>query len=405
MRIAYMGIEKIQSRYSHQLEDWNREFFHKLPNKDVVFTPIHGIMPPSIIGKIVTGSVLDAHGRTHWSLTQMAKLVANLQIGRFDGNDVIFFEDMFTPGIESLPYIFHQIPVDQRPRVYVRCLAQTVDPDDFIHRTGMFKWMRHYEQMVTNFVDGILVASQEMVAHLHIAGLQDVPIFVTGLPFGKDEVLKRMSDIPVWETRERNVAFAARFDDEKQPQFFMDLVERVYELDQTIKFSVLTGLPKLRSNNSVHTTRARELETAGKLKIFEGLSKNEYYSHLANSRVLFNCALQDWVSNTVSEADTLGAQTLYPAYRSFPETFFNDPRHMYIPWSLEDAASKLIQLVNKQIQDVGRVSDYQNGSLARTLDVFQTGIRSPFLASAPVGNIVSTEYRKHVSESNKPIKK
>ena len=63
------------------------------------------------------------------------------------------------------------------------------------------------------------------------------------------------------------------------------------------------------------------MEKEGTLKIYENLKKDEYYEILADSRVLFNCALQDWVSNTVSEADSLGTNVLFPAYRSFPETF------------------------------------------------------------------------------------
>jgi len=87
---------------------------------------------------------------------------------------------------------------------------------------------------------------------------------------------------------------------------------------------VFVGGP-LRSNNEKYLTRARELESKGDLKIYENLKKDQYYELLADSRVLFNCALQDWVSNTVSEADTLGCNVLFPAYRSFPETEFTTP--------------------------------------------------------------------------------
>jgi hypothetical protein len=86
---------------------------------------------------------------------------------------------------------------------------------------------------------------------------------------------------------------------------------------------------------------------------------------------LFNCALQDWVSNTVSEADTFGTRTLYPAYRSFPEVFANDERNMYIPWSVNDAAAKLIRMLDPEYDvAVGRVSDHQNCSINNTIDVF-----------------------------------
>lgn len=399
MKIAYMGLERLESRYSHQLEDWNAAFFTKQPN--VEWIPIHGTMPAAVEGQIVTGSVLDAHGRTHWSLTQNANLVAMLQRGELTDKDVVLYEDMFTPGIESLAYIFDQTPKNMRPRVYVRCLAQTIDPDDFVHRTGMFKWMRHYEHMVSSFVDGVLCASKEMVAHLHIAGLQDVPIYVAGLPFGKQEVLSRVPNPKKWEDRERIVLFAARWDQEKQPQFFMDLLELVKKVDPSIKFAVATGMKTLRSNDDHLLARARAYQASGDLKIFENLSKNEYYEILANSRVLFNCALQDWVSNTVSEADTFGTQTLYPAYRSFPEVFANDGRHMYLPWSLEDAAKKLLHLVDNRVQHTGKVSDYQDQTIERTYDVLVDGIDSPYLYSAGADRTpANSEYRRATRLAN-----
>ena len=85
--------------------------------------------------------------------------------------------------------------------------------------------------------------------------------------------------------------------------------------------------------------------------------------------MLFNCALQDWVSNTVSEADTLGANVLYPAYRSFPETFANDPDRLYIPWSMDDAIRKLEPLMEKLHDRAGQISDWNNGTVDRIVDI------------------------------------
>ena len=37
--------------------------------------------------------------------------------------DIVFFEDMFQPGMESLPYILPQVSEDYRPTIYLICLA------------------------------------------------------------------------------------------------------------------------------------------------------------------------------------------------------------------------------------------------------------------------------------------
>jgi hypothetical protein len=87
--------------------------------------------------------------------------------------------------------------------------------------------------------------------------------------------------------------------------------------------------------------------------------------------VLFNCALQDWVSNTVSEADTLGCNVLYPAYRSFPETFANDHERLYIPWSYDDALAKLDRLLLEPHRNQGLISDWNNGTIDRVIDIMQ----------------------------------
>lgn len=367
--IIYMGLEQYAARYTLQLADWNERVFKR---RGISYELVNGA-ELTTDKKIVTGSVLDAHGRTYFSMMQTANLVKMMKEGGVTSDSVIFYEDMFTPGIESLPYIIGQVPKEFRPQVYVRCLAQSIDPDDFVNREGMSHWMRQYEKMVDEFVTGILVASEEMVAHLRIAGMK-APIYVTGLPFGKEEVLSRVSTIRPLNQRTKRVGFASRWDDEKQPDFYMDLAEQFYKTNPEVEFAIFCGHPELKSNNSKYVERARALENSNiaNFKVYTGLQKNEYYSLLADSRVLFNCALQDWVSNTVSEADTFGTLTLYPAYRSFPEVFANNEKNMYIPWSLDDAADKLNKMItNPETYTTGSVSDWQDGTIDRTIDVFE----------------------------------
>ena len=387
-KLFYCGIEKLQARYSLQLETWNTEVFKK---RGIKYEIVYG---EDLTGdQIVTGSVLDAHGRSYYSLTQIANLVKLMKAGKITNKDVIFFEDAFTPGMESLFYIIDQVDKKYRPKIYVRFLAQSVDPDDFVNRTGMFRWMRPFEQMLDATVDGILVASEEFVSHLRIAGFK-APIYVTGLPFGKEEVRSRIEYVRPVTSREPRVGFAARWDDEKQPEFFMQLAQRFYKTRPNVEFAIFCGHPELKSNNPQHLEFAKYLENSGtaNFKIYTGLQKNDYYELLAESQVLFNCALQDWVSNTVSEADTFDTLTLYPAYRSFPEVFANNADNLYIPWSLDDAADKLEKMfANPTKYKTGLVSDWQNGTIDRTLDVFE-GKGEEWARN-------TLDYRKHVSKA------
>lgn len=116
------------------------------------------------------------------------------------------------------------------------------------------------------------------------------------------------------------------------------------------------------------------MEEKGYLKIYSGLSKNEYYSLLSDSRIHFTCNLQEWVGNTVNEASTFGVLPLHGAYRGFPETLFNDPRHLYIPWSLDDAMIKLRELIVNPVDTNGicskRVKDADE-CIDRTIDILK----------------------------------
>jgi hypothetical protein len=112
---------------------------------------------------------------------------------------------------------------------------------------------------------------------------------------------------------------------------------------------------------------------------------------------LFNCALQDWVSNTVSEADTLGCNVLYPAYRSFPETFADDPNRLYVPWSIDDAYTKLELLLEEPHHNMGLISDWNNGTIDRIVDILE--------GKGESWNRAGNRYRDYVSQAKYHVRK
>ena len=397
-KLFYCGLESYEARYTLQLTEWNRRVFDRR-GLDVIYVPGTTIDNTQTIS---VGQVLDAHGRSYFSMSQMMNLVQMMRNGEVTNEDVVYFEDMFQPGIESLPYILDQVDPTQRPRIFVRCLAQAIDPDDFVHVWGMAKWMAIYEKMVNEFATGILATNEEMVAHMRIAGWE-APIYnISGLAFGKVEVLERIGgvqNLKPFADRKQRVVFAARFDQEKQPGFFMDLVEMFhaqYNGHHPVEFAILQGGP-LRSNNPEYVERAQQLQREGKLDIYENLKKNDYYNLVNDSRVMFNCALQDWVSNTVSEADTLGCNVLYPAYRSFPETFADDPNRLYVPWSIDDAFHKLENLLNAPHHNMGLISDWTDGTVDRIVDILE--------GKGEQWNRAGNRYRDHVSQAKYPVRK
>lgn len=392
-KLFYMGLEPYKARYTLQLQDWNKAVF-KRRGIDYVIVPGETLSNDQAI---VTGQVLDAHGRTYFGMSQLMNLVKMMKAGEVTNEDVIYFEDMFQPGIESLPYIMDQVDPAMRPRIAVRCLAQSIDPDDFVHVWGMQDWMATYEKMVDSFADIILASNEEMAMHMKVAGWK-APIYnISGLAFSRDEVRSRVDKLIPFKERKIRVCFSARWDQEKQPDFYMDLIEEWNRRHDAaipdsprVEFAIFSGA-KLKSNNDSYMARTRDLQERGLLTIYEDLGKNDYYNLLADSRVLFNCALQDWVSNTVSEADTLGCNVLYPAYRSFPETFSNDYERLYVPWSIDDAIRKLMPLLKEPHVNMNNISRWTDGTIDRIVDILE--------GNGEQWKRMSTDYRKYTRES------
>ncbi len=374
-RLIYLPLEAYEERYTSQLCKWNTDRF-EARGIEYILVPGADLRDDDAIN---VGQVLDAHGRSYYSLHQMANLVAILHDEdlNIDNNDVIFSEDLFQPGYSALPYILAQLPPEKRPQVFTRCLAQSIDPDDFVH--PMRSWMRHFEMIVDKTVDGILMANTEMGPHMRIA-MHEAPLYVTGLPFDKQEARSRVvQEIKPLNNRCRRVVFSSRWDKEKQPWFYMDLIELFNERQpgHDIEFAVTTGAKGLRSTNQEYLDRANKMVEEGKMKIYQGLPKSTYYSLLANSRVQFNCARQDWQSNTLNEASAFGTFSLAPAFRSFPEALDNNERFLFVPWSLEDAYQKmnaLLELSDTELEYdidgfvVGLNVEYPSNEMHDTID-------------------------------------
>ncbi len=97
----------------------------------------------------------------------------------------------------------------------------------------------------------------------------------------------------------------------------------------------------------------------------------------------------------MSEADALGSNVLYPAYRSFPEVFANDPNRMYVPWSIDDAFCKLELLLNKSHHNQGLISDWTDGTIDRVVDIIE--------GSGEQWRRDDRRYRDPVSQAKYPV--
>ena len=347
MTLFYIPLESYAARYTLQ---WSAPVTGWLERNWVkAGIQYHRVDPGFTPREIKHGSVVDGVGRSLYCFDQIRMLLDLAEAGQITDNDVIYFDDFWTPGLEALPYAFHLMGI--KPKMYAFLHAQSVDEFDFTH--PMRGWMRHFEQGIAAALDGIFVCGpclQDLVVFGGIAPREKV--HVTGHPFNSEEVMERMpvdyaqfvkgvllNEEPA---RENKVIFSSRWDSEKNPKFFLAVADRVLneypELDA--KFVVCTSAAKLRSNDRMNVEALYNSMEAypDNIILKQGLTKEQYYEELCTAKVQMNTADQDFVAITLLEASVAGTYPIYPYFRSFPETFDRQPGFMYTRLDEDEAA-------------------------------------------------------------------
>lgn len=324
--LTYLPLEEYRQRYTELMscpDGWTERRLGGSFN-------LKPIRPEETKGAVLikNGAVLDRTARPLWALEQCKQVLQQVPFGK------IYLEDFFHPGIEGLFYSGNDY------KYYSYCWAQTFDCFDFT-RKEMMPWMRVYEYMALSVNMDVFVASP-VLADLILTSVPQFPIeklHVVGLPFDRTSVA-RLFDPSYADGEEYDVVYSSRFDDEKQPWLFLELVEWRSDL----KFLICTGGEKLKGNAEA-VKKAYELEAAGKLTIRHSLEKAEYYALLRKSKVQLNTSRQDWVSFTLLEALTHGCLPLYPMFRDFPGVFNYETDWLYAPSSLSSLTERLNALL------------------------------------------------------------
>jgi hypothetical protein len=376
--LYYVPLESYKERYTMQwsapetgwLErNWRKYGVEYMRIEGLFFVPDTAIWAPP--NTIKTGMVLDAVGRSRFCFNQISALLGLAEVGAIKDTDVIFFDDFWTPGIEALPYAFTMLGV--KPRTYAFLHAQSVDEYDFTH--PMRSWMRHFEKGIGEWLTGIFTSCptlKDLIVQGGIAPAHKVQ--ATGHPFCSEEVIERMPAVyrmmitgkdvngkefknsagePISLPRKNQIVWSSRWDWEKDPLFFLRVVDEVlahYDCPKDTKFVVCTSAKQLRSNDShlIDAARTAEIEHPGRFEVKENLSKEEYYAVLCESKIQFNCALQDFVPITLQEASVAGCWPVYPYFRAMPESLLWDSRFLYVHKDEEDATRKILHVLNRE---------------------------------------------------------
>lgn len=364
--LYYLPLEEYMERYTYFMscnDGWAMDHFKK---NHVDFLRIDG---KSLSNTINTGKVLDCFGRCYFAMSQIMHLVELLKDGVIKDNDIIYVEDFWHPGIESLFYIRHLSGIKFKIGTFLH--AQSVDDTDFAY--AMRDWMRPIEIGYGKGFDFIFVCSKILKQLCIDGGIGTKEnIHVVGLPYNSTRLLEQLTDMgmEVNQEKEDYVLFASRFDDEKDPMFFLDLVERCPD----IKFKLVCPRKMITSNLEV-LSRLNNIigkENSNLELIDTSKSKLDYYNALAKAKVVFNCADQDWVSWTLLECCTFKCNPLYPKWKDFPLELNYNENYLYEKRNLIECEQKLRKLLTKDFDnDLQKIVDKHDNSWKNYLKIME----------------------------------
>lgn len=328
MILLNVPIEPLEERYSVQWDRWFKDAFAQ----EEAFTTIN-IYGGSTSGKINSGSFLDVVETNVYKLVQLMKILDFLKNVKKDEKVVIFFHDLWFPGLESIAYVRDGLGLKNLK--ICGCLhAGSYDEYDFLARKGMEVWARNIELGWFNgIIDKIFVATKFHRNLLIETRLwkNSHKIVVTGFPFFSNVKGEKVE-------KENIIVFPHRLDPEKNPQMFDEIQERIEPF-----------LPDWKFVKSKEVTK----------------NKEEYYQLLAKSKIALSFADQETWGIAMQEALDFGCAVICPDRLSYPEMY----SEKFIFYNTEDLQNQIISIVYQW-------DDYQSLIVSNREQILYAGNRA-----------------------------
>ena len=371
MTLYYLPIQKLESRYTEQWYRWFPEEFKK-----------RGLKPVIIDGDILTktiekGAFLDVNGAHYWGLSQLMNVSRIFHEGRVKDGDKFFVADIEFPGhaeaIMNMAYL-QGINIE----LYGFLHACSVTTEDYVQ--PLQDSMKYYELGWLSSYDKIFVGSDffrgEVISkRINVTAPKEdreslaEKLVVTGNPWNSKEILTKQQPIHNLPSKKKQIIFPNRFDFDKRPNLFLDLCMILADEVPDLKFIITSSRPTMRSCQPWLIKLYHSVKKAlGDRIDFEfGLSKFEYYNHLAESKLMFSSSVYESFGYCPLEAMTFGTIPVCPNKFSYPEVIGSSE---FLYNNMDEAIEKTLRALDgKRTFDntLSRVR-YYNNSINRMID-------------------------------------
>lgn len=289
-RIIYFPLEHVDSRYTTHLD---RDIVKYFQDFGIDYLRIY---PDLKSPGLKPGMFLDANFTIKFKSMQLAQLSDLYQNNEITNDDILFFSDLWFPGIESISYLNHFNNVFPEIRGIIHAGSFT-DTDEV---RKLERWAKNFEDIVFDISSKIFLGSRFIKNDiLQKRFCQYEKLKVTSLPLDY-ELLNEFREST---NKENIIVFNSRNHPEKQPHLFQKTKE-------------------LLKNSGWEIIWTSELN----------LNKNEYYKLLSRSKIVISFALQENFGYGIQEAVYLNNIPILPNRLAYKEQFhekylYNDFDH------------------------------------------------------------------------------
>lgn len=285
--IINIPIEPLDQRYTAEWLRWFPEHFRRLKVPHRTINPTLEVQQ----GELSSDRFLNTAYTLRYKAAQLGMILNMLdQDEMLRRRGILFFNDLWFPGLEALFYYRQDTP-DAGFKITGILHAGTYDPWDRLSRKGMGRWGKQLEESWLEEID-LIFLSCPFHRDLLLEQRKVAPhkLRVTGLPIYPPEFERRDGN------RRDRIVFPHRLAPEKQPHLFNALAETYRDNETFLE----------RSKDKPRT-------------------KQEYHQWMIESKIAVSFALQETWGIAMQEAVFCGCVPVVPdrlAYRDlYPQEF------------------------------------------------------------------------------------
>lgn len=276
--LVNVPIESLEERYSAAWNVWVPDAFRALG------VEVCTVYPEPYCQGIRQGQFLDVVGTNIFKARQIEFILSMIDASKVGDSDVIFFHDLWFPGLESLFYARDALKLNFR--IVGLLHAGTYDEHDFLAQCGMARWAAGIESSWFREADAIFVATHYHKQLLQRTGrINADQVHVTGFP---------MLFVPTAARKENLIVFPHRLAPEKCPEEFDRVAEELRHI--------------LPDWECVKTKLVAK-------------TKSEYYEILGRAKVAVSFARQETWGIAQQEATLSGCIPVVPDRLSYAEMY------------------------------------------------------------------------------------